>query len=72
MSKASAEDLDGPLQDTLNCGNALGAKWTPAEADVSIRPGWFWRESENDKVKSVDDLLRIYYESVGRNSPRCF
>lgn len=59
---------DGPLQDTLNCGNALGAKWIPAEADVSIRPGWFWRESENDKVKSVDDLLRIYYESVGRNS----
>ena len=30
---------DGPLQDTLNCGNALGAKWIPAEADVSIRPG---------------------------------
>lgn len=57
-----------PSQDTLNCGNALGAEWIPSEADVSIRPGWFWRESENDKVKSVDELLRIYYESVGRNS----
>ena len=57
-----------PCQDTLNRGNALGANWIPAETDVSIRPGWFWRESENDKVKSVNELLRIYYESVGRNS----
>ena len=57
-----------PSQDTLNRGNALGKYWIPAETDVSIRPGWFWRESENDKVKSVDELLRIYYESVGRNS----
>ena len=57
-----------PCQDTLNRGNALGAYWIPAETDVSIRPGWFWRESENDKVKSVNELLRIYYESVGRNS----
>lgn len=59
---------DAPSRDTLNCGNALGACWIPAETDVSIRPGWFWRESENDKVKSVNELLRIYYESVGRNS----
>jgi alpha-L-fucosidase len=35
---------------------------------VSIRPGWFWRASETDRVKSVQQLLQIYYESVGRNS----
>ena len=52
----------------MNRGNALGTYWIPAETDVSIRPGWFWRESENDKVKSVNELLQIYYESVGRNS----
>lgn len=57
-----------PSTDTLNQGNARGSHWIPAETDVSIRPGWFWRESENDKVKSLDELLRIYYESVGRNS----
>lgn len=57
-----------PSSDTLNQGNARGSHWIPAETDVSIRPGWFWRESENDKVKSLDELLRIYYESVGRNS----
>ena len=54
--------------DVLNRGDADGEKWVAAETDVSIRPGWFWRESENDKVKSVQQLLKIYYESVGRNS----
>ena len=32
------------------------------------RPGWVWRASENDRVKSLQHLLKIYYESVGRNS----
>ena len=52
----------------LGEGDADGDSWIPSEADVSIRPGWFWRESENSLLKSVDDLLRIYYNSVGRNS----
>ena len=55
-----------PSQDTLNAGNYNGACWIPAETDVSIRPGWFWRESEHPK--SVQELLKIYYNSVGRNS----
>jgi len=59
---------DAPCRDTLTAGNVHGACWIPAETDVSIRPGWFWRESENDKVKSLDKLLDIYYSSVGRNS----
>ena len=58
----------GPSHQSLNEGDCFGTHWVPAETDVSIRPGWFWRESENDKVKSVNELLKIYYESVGRNS----
>lgn len=54
--------------DILNEGEAGGEKWVAAETDVSIRPGWFWKESENAKVKSLQELLKIYYESVGRNS----
>lgn len=54
--------------DILNEGEPGGEKWVAAETDVSIRPGWFWRESENSRVKSLDELLKIYYESVGRNS----
>ena len=57
-----------PPVDTLNSGNRHGKQWIPAETDVSIRPGWFWRESENSRVKSLQQLLKIYYESVGRNS----
>ena len=52
----------------LNEGIKGGNTWAAAETDVSIRPGWFWRESENSKVKSLQHLLKIYYESVGRNS----
>ncbi len=52
----------------LNSGEMNGEKWVPAETDVSIRPGWFWRESENSRLKSLGNLMKIYYESVGRNS----
>lgn len=52
----------------LNEGSAGGNTWVPSESDVSIRPGWFWKEEENDDVKSLQHLIRIYYESVGRNS----
>ena len=42
-------------------------QWFPSECDVANRPGWFWRESENDRVFRAKDLLQIYYTSVGRN-----
>ncbi len=51
----------------LNEGDIDGTHWLPAECDVSIRPGWFYHAEQDDKVKSVDDLIDIYLGSVGRN-----
>jgi alpha-L-fucosidase len=48
--------------------NATSLFWYPSEVDVSIRPGWFWHESENSRVKTPEKLLDIYFSSVGRNS----
>ncbi|MFI5133176.1 MAG: alpha-L-fucosidase [Chitinophagales bacterium] len=57
-----------PALDTLNQGNVNGRNWIPAECDVSIRPGWFWHENENSKVKSENELFDLYLKSVGRGA----
>jgi alpha-L-fucosidase len=57
-----------PVGDWLQHGNAAGAVWRPGEADVSIRPGWFHHEAENLKVRSTENLLDLYFASVGRNA----
>lgn len=56
-----------PLYAQLTKGHEGGSHWVPAECDVSIRPGWFWRATENDKVKSPETLLDLYLRSVGQN-----
>ncbi len=40
--------------------------WWPSEVDVSIRPGWFYHETE--EPRTLQQLATIYLESVGRNS----
>jgi len=57
-----------PKYQELIEGHADGTHWIPGEVDVSIRPGWYYRASEDEKVKSVEKLRNIYYESVGRNA----
>ena len=57
-----------PPTDTLNSGNINGANWIPAECDVSIRPGWFYHASEDEKVKSPEELFQLYLKSVGRGA----
>ena len=42
--------------------------WYPSEVDVSIRPGWFYHESQDSLVRTPEKLVDIYYSSIGKNS----
>ncbi|MDD6991177.1 MAG: alpha-L-fucosidase [Oscillospiraceae bacterium] len=64
--KISALDADLGSREILE--NESELIWYPAEVNTSIRPGWFWHKSENDKVRPLDELINIYYNSVGANS----
>jgi alpha-L-fucosidase len=51
----------------LNSGDPVGSSWVIPLCNTSIRPGWFYHPSQDDKVKTPQELLEIYYKSVGRN-----
>ncbi|MBN1154722.1 alpha-L-fucosidase [candidate division KSB1 bacterium] len=53
--------------DYLNSGDPEGTTWVVGECDVSVRPGWFYHEREDTLVKTPQQLVDIYYKSVGRN-----
>jgi alpha-L-fucosidase len=54
-------DLGG--RDKLVPGSYLW--WYPAEVNAPILYGWFWAAGK--PVRTADDLVNMYYESVGRN-----
>ncbi len=46
-----------------------GSVWMPNELDVSIRrPYWFWSTKNENNILNLDELLSIYYRSVGRGA----
>ena len=49
-------------------GTRNGQFWMPAEVDFSIRPGWFWHASQNDKVRTALNLWDHYFLSAGRGA----
>lgn len=54
-------------ENMLSYGLEDGDSWVPAEVNTSIRPEWFYHVREDSKVKTVPELMEIYYNSVGRN-----
>lgn len=42
--------------------------WYHAEVDVSIRLGWFYHPLQRFTLKSLNHLMKIYYNSAGNNS----
>lgn len=61
----NTRDSDLGSREAINNVNDL--IWYPAEVNTSIRPGWFYHDYEDDKIKSMEELLKIYYGSVGGN-----
>jgi alpha-L-fucosidase len=61
---ASGDDVITALQQ----GHADGDVWRPGETDVSIRPGWFYHAAEDSAVRSAENLVDLFFTSVGRNS----
>lgn len=55
-------------REQLHHGVENGDRWVGAEVNTSIRPGWFYHESEDTEVKSLAQLMDSYYKSVGRNA----
>ena len=58
----------GDFAKILGEGHEDGTDWVPAEVDVSIRPGWFYHKTQDSLVRSPENLMELYYSSVGRNS----
>ena len=52
----------------LGAGDPEGDAWLPAECDVPIRRDWFWTTTNESTLKTLDQLMDIYYKSVGRGA----
>jgi len=72
--RAIALGAPGPLptpsdQSSLQYpGTSKSASYIPAEAVYSTRPSWFWHATEDAQVKTTEQLLGLYFDTVGRNS----
>ena len=58
-------DQDLGSLDVLSQANFL--HYQPTEIDTSIRDGWFYRNEEEQKTRSAEDVFDIYERGVGGN-----
>ena len=64
-AKAGIGNVDEKQGET---GTLNGEAWIPAEVDVSIRPGWFYHQKEDSRVRVLNSLKDIYFKSVGNGA----
>jgi alpha-L-fucosidase len=53
---------------TAEDGDPDGDRWLPNECDARIRDSWFWNTRNEASLKSVDALMKMYEQSVGRGA----
>ena len=64
----AAADAKSGIATSLH-GDPAGDVWMPVEVDVSIRrPNWFWNTTDEANLLTLDQLIEIYYRSVGRGT----
>ena len=59
--------------DLLKHGDPEGRYWMPAMSDAPLRGfngrhEWFWEPGDEGHIHPLEDLIQMYYKSVGRNS----
>lgn len=62
----SSLEIEIPFE--LNRGKEDGSDFIPAEADVSIRPGWFYHAEQDAEVRTPENLAELWFCSAGRNA----
>jgi len=61
------DKLSFSVQKSLDIDTLDDAMWLPAECDCRMRlHSWGWQPDDEHTVKSVDELMGLYYYSVGR------
>ena len=55
------------VNDQLQAGHEDGDIWLPTEIDTSIRPGWFYHRDQDTEVRPLEELIDVWFHSVGRN-----
>ena len=56
----------------LGTGDPTGTYWSPGMVDVPLRGArgvhnWFWKPRQDHAAHSLHTLVKMYYQSVGRN-----
>lgn len=66
-NSVTAEDARSGIA-TQRHGTPTGDHWMPLECDARIRDHWFWRPNNEATLKSVEQLMEMYYRSVGHGA----
>ena len=67
-SNIDKSSLITEITSELNSGKIDGEAFIPGEADVSIRPGWFYHSHQDGQVRTPENLLELWFNSIGRNA----
>ncbi|MBK8975502.1 MAG: alpha-L-fucosidase [Planctomycetes bacterium] len=69
LAAARSKVWDAAKRELLSHGDPDGADWCPAMADAPLRNHeWFWEPDDEHKLYPLEQLVEMYFASVGRNA----